>query len=160
MVLFKLLANTIASCSVLLDRIQCLSLHLHYFVLFGLCCWGALPLCFGFIVGEPTPFLFIGSPTSSSFWIRIGKDSSLYPFPYLFRKKKKKSSLNYMNKINNINQLEAEHPRHYAPTCLVATMHLKPERRSLLYSSQVQIVYMVSPSRCWLCGKHNCKSTT
>jgi hypothetical protein len=73
MVLFELLVITIASCSVLLDWIQYLSLYLHCFLSFGLCCWGAPPFCFGFIVGEPTPFLFIGSLTSSSFRIRSGK---------------------------------------------------------------------------------------
>jgi hypothetical protein len=52
MVLFELLVNTIASCSVMLDRIQYLFLHLHCFLSFGLYCWGTLSLCFGFIVGE------------------------------------------------------------------------------------------------------------
>jgi hypothetical protein len=46
MVLFELLVNTIASCSVLLNRIQYLFLHLHCFLLFGPCCWGRPPLMF------------------------------------------------------------------------------------------------------------------
>jgi len=71
-VLFGLLVITIASCSVLLNRIQYLSLYLHCFLSFGLCCWGALPFYFGFIVGELTPFSFIGSLISSSFRIRSG----------------------------------------------------------------------------------------
>jgi hypothetical protein len=77
MVLFELLVITIVSCLVLLDQIQYLLLYLHCFLSFGLCCWGALPFWFGFIVGEPTPFSFIGSLTSSSFLIKSGKD----PFP-------------------------------------------------------------------------------
>ena len=42
------------------------------------CC--AVLVCFGFVVGEPTPlsfFSFFGSPTSSSFRIKSGKDHSL-----------------------------------------------------------------------------------
>jgi hypothetical protein len=69
-VLFELLVITIACCSVFLDRIQNLFLYFHCILSFGLCCWGALPSCFGFIVGEPTPFSFIGCLTSSSFRIR------------------------------------------------------------------------------------------
>jgi hypothetical protein len=65
MILFESLAITIACCSVLLDWIQYLFLYLHYFLLFG------------FVVGEPTPCLFLESLTSSSFRIRSGKDSSL-----------------------------------------------------------------------------------
>jgi hypothetical protein len=77
LVLLELLVNTIASCSVLLDRIQNLSLYLHCFLSFGLCCWGALSFRFGFIVGEPTPFSFIGFLISSSFRIRNEKNPSL-----------------------------------------------------------------------------------
>jgi hypothetical protein len=65
MILFESLANTIACCSILWDRIQYLSLYLHYL------------LSFGFVVGEPTPCLFSGSLTFSSVWIRSGKDPSL-----------------------------------------------------------------------------------
>jgi hypothetical protein len=65
MILFESLAITIACCSVLLDWIQYLFLYLHYFLLSG------------FVVGEPTPCLFLESLTSSSFRIRSGKDSSL-----------------------------------------------------------------------------------
>jgi hypothetical protein len=76
-VILELLVITIACCSILLDRIQILFLYLHCILSFGLYCWGALPLCFGFIVGEPTPLLFLDCLTSSSFWIRSGKDPSL-----------------------------------------------------------------------------------
>jgi hypothetical protein len=76
-VLLELLVITIACCSVLLDRIQILFLYLHCILSFGLCCWGTLPLCFGFIVGEPTPLSFLGCPISSSSWIRSRKDPSL-----------------------------------------------------------------------------------
>ena len=38
------------------------------------CC--TVVVCFGFIVGEPTPFSMLGSPTSS-LWIRSGKDYPL-----------------------------------------------------------------------------------
>jgi hypothetical protein len=77
MILLEFLVITIASCSVFLDRIQYLFLHLHCFLSCGLYCWGALPFHFGFIVGESTPFSFIGSLTSSSFRIRSEKDPSL-----------------------------------------------------------------------------------
>jgi hypothetical protein len=60
-VLLKLLVITIICCSVLLV------LYLHCILSFGLCCWGALPLCFGFIVGEPTPLSFLECLTFSSF---------------------------------------------------------------------------------------------
>jgi hypothetical protein len=76
-VLLELLVITIACCLVFLDWIQILFLYLHCILSFGLCCWGALPLCFRFIVGEPTPLSFLGCPTSSSFWIKSGKDPSL-----------------------------------------------------------------------------------
>jgi hypothetical protein len=58
MVLFESLVITIACCSILLDRIHNLFLYLHYSFSFGLCCWGVLPFCFGFIVGELTPCSF------------------------------------------------------------------------------------------------------
>jgi hypothetical protein len=77
LVLFGLLVITIASCSVLMDRIQYLFLYLYCFLSFELCCWGALLFYFRFIIGEPTPFSFIGSSTSFSFQIRSGKDHSL-----------------------------------------------------------------------------------
>jgi hypothetical protein len=77
MILFESLVIIIARCSVLLDRIQNLFLYLHCILPFGLCCWGVLPFCFGFIVGEPTPCLFLGSLISSSIRIRSGKDHSL-----------------------------------------------------------------------------------
>ena len=76
-ILFESQAITIACCSVLLDRIQYLFLYLHYLLLVGFCCWGALPFCFGFVVGEPTLCLFLGSFTSSSIQIKSGKDLSL-----------------------------------------------------------------------------------
>jgi hypothetical protein len=65
LILFELWVNTIASCSVLLDRIQ----NCSYFstVIYHL----------GYVVGAPTPFLFFGSPTSSSVRIRSGKDPPL-----------------------------------------------------------------------------------
>jgi hypothetical protein len=66
-VLFELLVITIACCSVLLDRIHILFLYLHCILSFGLCCWDALPLCFGFIVGERTPLSFLECLTSSSY---------------------------------------------------------------------------------------------
>jgi hypothetical protein len=80
MVLFQLLVITIGCYLVLLDRIQNLFLYLHCFLPFGLCCWGALPFCFGFIVGESTPCSFLGSLISSFFQIRSEKDNSLYFF--------------------------------------------------------------------------------
>jgi hypothetical protein len=43
-----------------------------------------------FAVGEPTPFSMLGSPTSSSFWIRSGKDPPLSPFLICLEKKRKK----------------------------------------------------------------------
>jgi hypothetical protein len=64
-IFFELLVITIACCSVPLDRIQNLFLHLYCI------------LSFGFIVGEPTPVSFLGCPTFSSIWIRSGKDLSL-----------------------------------------------------------------------------------
>jgi hypothetical protein len=76
-VLLELLVITIACYLVLLVRIQILFLYLHCILSFGLCCWVAILLCFGFIVGEPTPRLFSGCLTSSSFWIRSGNDHSL-----------------------------------------------------------------------------------
>jgi hypothetical protein len=59
------------------------------FVLFGsLFRWGIVfVVVVGFIVGEPTSSFFVRSSTSSSFWIRSGKDSPLQPFPQLIRKK-------------------------------------------------------------------------
>jgi hypothetical protein len=65
LILFELWVNTIASCSVLLDRIQ----YCSYF--------STVIYHWGYVVGVPTPFLFFGSPTSSSFWIRSGKDPPL-----------------------------------------------------------------------------------
>jgi hypothetical protein len=65
MILFESLANTIACCSIIWDRIQYLSLYLHYLLLFR------------FVVGKPTPCLFSGSFTFSSVWIRSEKDYSL-----------------------------------------------------------------------------------
>jgi hypothetical protein len=64
-VLFELLVITIACCSVHLDRIQIMFLHLYCI------------LSFGFIVGEPTPVSFLGCLTSSSFRIRSGNIPSL-----------------------------------------------------------------------------------
>jgi hypothetical protein len=63
-VLFELLVITIACCSVPLDRIQIMFLHLYCI------------LSFGFIVGEPTPVSFLGCLTSSSFRIRSGNNPS------------------------------------------------------------------------------------
>jgi hypothetical protein len=77
MILFESLVITIACCSVLLNRIQSLFLYLHYFLLFEFYCWGALPFCFGFIVGVPTLYLFLRSLTSSFIRIRSEKDPSL-----------------------------------------------------------------------------------
>jgi hypothetical protein len=64
-ILSELLVITIACCSVPLDRIQYLFLHLYCIV------------SFGFIVWEPTPVSFLGCLTSSSIRIRSGKDSPL-----------------------------------------------------------------------------------
>jgi hypothetical protein len=77
MILFESLVITIACYLVILDQIQHLFLYLHYLLLFGFCCWGALPFCFGFILGEPTLCLFLGSLTFSSVCIKSGKDHSL-----------------------------------------------------------------------------------
>ena len=65
LILFELWVITIASCSVLLDRIQ----YCPYFstVFYHL----------GYVVGEFIPFSFFGSPSSSSFRIRNGKDLPL-----------------------------------------------------------------------------------
>jgi hypothetical protein len=64
-ILFELLVITIACCSVPLDRIQNLFLHLYCI------------LSFGFIVREPTPVSFLGCLTSSSIPIKSGKNHSL-----------------------------------------------------------------------------------
>jgi hypothetical protein len=64
-IFFELLVITIASCSVLLDRIQ----YCPYF--------STAVYHLGYIVGEPTHFSFFGSPTSSSFRIRSDKDHSI-----------------------------------------------------------------------------------
>jgi hypothetical protein len=72
-IIFESLVITIAYCSVLMDRIQYLFLYLHYLLLIRFCCWGVVSFCFGFVVGEPTLCLFLGSLTSSSVRIRSGK---------------------------------------------------------------------------------------
>jgi hypothetical protein len=43
----------------------------------GISCLGFVFVFFGFVVGEPTPSLFVGFSTSSSFWIRSGNDPPL-----------------------------------------------------------------------------------
>jgi hypothetical protein len=46
-------------------------------------------VCFGFVVGEPTPFSFFGSTTSSSSWIRSGESLVTLSLIQLEKKKKK-----------------------------------------------------------------------
>jgi hypothetical protein len=79
LILLEFLVNTIACCLVLLNQIQFMFLTLHCWLSFRICCWDVIPFCvyFGFIVGEPTPLLFLGSPIFSSFWIRSGNDPPL-----------------------------------------------------------------------------------
>jgi hypothetical protein len=62
----------------------------HLFDLFFTLCnyFSTILVCFGSVVGEPTLFLFLGSPILSSFWIKNGKDPPYNPFPYSIRKKK------------------------------------------------------------------------
>jgi hypothetical protein len=55
-----------------------------------LCCWGVLPFCVGFIVGEPTPFSFIESLTSSSFQFRSEIRKICPSSPFLIQLEKKK----------------------------------------------------------------------
>jgi hypothetical protein len=69
----------------------------HLFVPFLTFCiyFSTILVCSGSIIGEPTPFSFIRLVTSSSFWIRSGKDPPCNIFLKLIRRrpKKKKSPI-------------------------------------------------------------------